>query len=177
MFNRTSSIKIFAPKLPQRTDQPQPKADRPQVDLAEPRPQINTDESLSNNLTADFRRFSQIRNRTFHRRDAEYAKGRIFAQSGDDDWAKQFCLNADKFLFVVQTKKAVFCASAVIHSSSAIICVNRRLIAPNPLSLAHFPWRALRLCESHFIPSSVTQNSMKNFNYVWLDIIRMDLAH
>jgi hypothetical protein len=59
-------------------------------------------------LTADFRRLSQIRIRTFHRRDAEYAKGRIFAQSGDDDWAKGFCLNADKFLFVVvsrQTKK------------------------------------------------------------------------
>ncbi|MFB3108017.1 MAG: hypothetical protein ACE1ZE_01460, partial [Candidatus Binatia bacterium] len=60
--------------------------------------------------------------------------GRIFAQSGDDDWAKGFCLNADKFLFVVvsrQTKKAILCAlcaSAVNYSSTAIICVNLRLI-------------------------------------------------
>ena len=121
ILNRTSSIKIFAPKLRQRTDQP----------LAEPRPQINTDESLSNNLTADYRRFSQIRIRTFHRRDAEYAKGRIFAQSGDDDWAKRFYLNADKFLFVVvsrQTKKAILCA---LCGDSFFICDNLRKSAVN----------------------------------------------
>ncbi len=87
------------------TNQPQPKADPPQVDLAEPRPQINTDESLSNNLTADYRRFSQIRIRTFHRRDAEYTKGRIFAQSGDDDWAKLRALIWGMFLFVVVSRQ------------------------------------------------------------------------
>ncbi len=44
-------------------------------------------------LTADFRRFPQTRIRTFHRRDAEYAEVRLFAQSGDDDWAKTFSSN------------------------------------------------------------------------------------
>jgi len=74
------------------------------------------------------RKVQRIFNRRFTPINAEYAKGRIFAQSGDDDWAKGFCLNADKFLFVVvsrQTKKAILCAlcaSAVIHSSSALIC-------------------------------------------------------
>jgi len=47
--------------------------------------------------------------RTFHRRDAEYAKKRhFFAQSGDDDWAKGLAFRRYMFLFVVvsrQTKK------------------------------------------------------------------------
>jgi len=41
-------------------------------------------------LTADFRRLTQMRIRTFHRRDAEYAEEISFAQSGDDDWAKDY---------------------------------------------------------------------------------------
>ncbi len=51
------------------------------------------EETLSNNLTADFRRLSPIRIRTFHRRDAEYAEEIPFAQSGDDDWAKSYSSN------------------------------------------------------------------------------------
>ncbi len=103
MFNRMTSTKFFAPsglealragrpKLRQRTDQP----------LAEPR--------RRELLTADTRRFTQIRIRRFHRRDAEYAEGRIFAQSGDDVWAKDLVFRRDMFLFVVvsrQTKKAI----------------------------------------------------------------------
>jgi len=80
------------PKLYQRMDQP----------LAEPR--------RRELLTADPRRFTQIRIRRFHRRDAEYAEGRIFAQSGDDDWAKELLFKRGMFLFVVvsrQTKKAI----------------------------------------------------------------------
>jgi len=116
MFNRITSIKSLAPsglkalragrpKLRQRTDQPQPKADRPQVDLAEPR--------LKELLTADSRRFAQIKIRRFHRRDAEYTEVRIFAQSGDDVWAKDLVFRRDMFLFVVvsrQTKKPILCA-------------------------------------------------------------------
>ena len=45
------------------------------------------------NITADFRRLSQIVIRTFHRRDAKYAEEIPFAQSGDDDWAKTFSSN------------------------------------------------------------------------------------
>ncbi len=41
-------------RVRQRTDQLQPKADRPQVDLAEP--------STQRVLTAEFRRFSQTKN-------------------------------------------------------------------------------------------------------------------
>ncbi len=54
-----------------------------------------------------------------HRRDAEYAEVRIFAQSGDDDWAKDLVFRRGMFLFVVvsrQTKKAILyalCVSAV----------------------------------------------------------------
>ncbi len=138
MFNRITSIKSLAPsglealragrpKLRQRTDQPQPKADRPQVDLAEPR--------RKELLTADSRRFPQIRIRTFHRRDAEYAEGRIIAQSGDDDWAKDLVFKRAMFLFVVvsrQTKNKILCAlcaSAVNKFFSARIGENRRLIA------------------------------------------------
>ncbi len=92
MFNRTNSTKIFAPRLRQRTDQPL--AERRRKDF----------------LTADSRKFTQTRIRTFHRRDAEYAEGRIFAQSGDDDWAKELLFRRGMFLFVVvsrQTKKAI----------------------------------------------------------------------
>jgi len=138
MFNRITSIKSLAPsglealragrpKLRQRTDQPQPKADRPQVDLAEPR--------LKELLTADSRRFAQIKIRRFHRRDAEYAEVRIFAQSGDNNWAKDLVFRRDMFLFVVvsrQTKKPILCAlcvSAVNKFFSARIGKNRRLIA------------------------------------------------
>jgi len=48
-------------------------------------------------LTADSRRFSQIRIRTFHRRDAEYAEEIPFAQSGNDDWAKSYSSNPGKY--------------------------------------------------------------------------------
>ncbi len=69
-------------------------------------------------LTADLRRFTPIRIRTFHRRDAEYAEGRIFAQSGDDDWAKGLVFRRAMFLFVVvsrQTKKKFSALSAPLR--------------------------------------------------------------
>ncbi len=100
-------------------------------------------------LTADFRRLSQIKIRTFHRRDAEYAEKIPFAQSGDDDWAKDLVFKRAMFLFVVvsrQTKNEILCtlcpstssgsraqsrdASAVIFLKgflSVSICVNLRL--------------------------------------------------
>jgi hypothetical protein len=69
--------------------------------------------SIPENLTADFRRFSQIRIQTFHRRDAEYAEEIPFAQSGDDDWAKSY--NSDlSNVFVCRrlptNKKLILCA-------------------------------------------------------------------
>ncbi len=69
-------------------------------------------------LTADFRQLSQIRIRTFHRRDAEYAEVRIFAQSGDDDWAKDLVFKRAMFLFVVvsrQTKNLFSAPSASLR--------------------------------------------------------------
>ena len=56
-------------------------------------------------LTADLRRLSQIRIRTFHRRDAKYAEGRVFAQTGDDDWAKNLIFKRGTFLFVVVSRQ------------------------------------------------------------------------
>ena len=112
MFNRTNSTKIFAPRLRQRTDQPL--AERRRKDF----------------LTADSRRFTQTRIRRFHRRDAEYAEGRIFAQSGDDDWAKELLFRRGMFLFVVvsrQTKKAIslrplrLCASHLFSLARLIL--------------------------------------------------------
>ncbi len=104
------------------------------------------------NLTADFRRLSQIRIRTFHRRDAEYAEEIPFAQSGEDDWAKTFSSNL-KNVFVCRrlptNKNLILCAlcvSAVNKSSSALVCVNLRLICL--VLSAVFPWRLLRLCPS-----------------------------
>ncbi len=106
--------------------------------------------NLFKNLTADFRRLSQIRIRTFHRRDAEYAEEIPFAQSGDDDWAKSYSSNLSN-VFVCRrlpTNKnlilCALCASAVIFLKgflSVSICVNRRLIAPNSLryALSAFP--------------------------------------
>ncbi len=47
---------------------------------------------------------------TILRRDAEYTEGTIFAQSGDDEWAKELLFRRGMFLFVVvsgQTKKAI----------------------------------------------------------------------
>ena len=117
MFNRITSIKFFAPRLRQRTYQT----------LAKPR--------CKELLTADSRRFAQIRIRTFHRRDAEYAEGRIIAQSGDDDWAKAYNSNLSN-VFVCRrlptNKKLILCAlcvSAVNKFFSARIGENRRLIA------------------------------------------------
>ena len=94
-------------------------------------------------LTADFRRFSQKKIRTFHRRDAEYAEEIPFAQSGDDDWAKSYSSNL-KNVFVCRrlpTNKnlilCALCASAVIFLKgilSVSICVNLRLIALDTFS-------------------------------------------
>jgi hypothetical protein len=59
----------------------------------------------------------------------------IFAQSGDDDWAKDPVFERVSFLFVFvfrQTKKGILCdlcASAVNKLLSAIIGENLRLIA------------------------------------------------
>jgi hypothetical protein len=91
-------------------------------------------------LTADFRRLPQIRIRTFHRRDAEYAEEIPFAQSGNDDWAKDLVFKRAMFLFVAvsrQTKIEILCAlcaSAVIFLKrflSVSICVNLRESAVN----------------------------------------------
>ncbi len=41
----------------------------------------------------------------FSRQDAKHAKGRLFAQSGEDDWAKPKGFKRDKFLFVVSPDK------------------------------------------------------------------------
>ncbi len=41
----------------------------------------------------------------FHRRDAEYAELRSFAQSGDDDWAKDLVFRRAIFLFVVVSQQ------------------------------------------------------------------------
>ena len=64
-------------------------------------------------LTADSRRFSQIRIRRFHRRDAEYAEQIPFAQSGDDDWAKAYSSNLSN-VFVCRrlptNKNLILCA-------------------------------------------------------------------
>jgi len=71
---------------------------------------------------------------------AEYAKGRIFAQSGDDDWAKVLALRRALVLFVVvsrQTKKAILNDSLVNKSSSALVCVNLRLICLVLFSLSN----------------------------------------
>ncbi len=46
-------------------------------------------------LRAISRRFTQIRIRRFHRRNAEV---RIFAQSGDNDWAKNLAFSPDPTL-------------------------------------------------------------------------------
>ncbi len=96
-------------------------------------------------LTADFRRYSQIRIRTYHRRDAEYAEEIPFAQSGDNDWAKTYSSNLWN-VFVCRrlpTNKTLIlcalCASAVIFLKgflSVSICVNLRLIALDALRYA-----------------------------------------
>ncbi len=66
-----------------------------------------------------------------NRRDAEYAKGRIFTQSGDGDWANGLAFGKDMFLFVVvsrQTKSPVSATSAVNKSLSVLFRVSLRLI-------------------------------------------------
>ncbi len=69
----------------------------------------------------------------------------FFAQSGDDDWAKDLVFKRGMFLFVVvsrQTKKGILCdlcASAVNKLLSAMICVNLRLIAFDALRLCARP--------------------------------------
>ena len=107
-------------------------------------PMINGDELVSNYLTADSRRFSETRIRIFHRRDAEYAEVRSFAQSGDDDWAKDLVF-MKRHVFVCRrlptSKKLILCAlcaSAVIFLKgflSVCVCVSLLLIAFDPLCL------------------------------------------
>ncbi len=119
MFNRTTATKFFAPKR-----------------------------KVQRILTADFRRLSQMRIRTFHGRDAEYAEEIPFAQSGDDDWAKTYSSDL-KNVFVCRrlptNKKLILCASAVKFLKgflSVSICVNLRLIAFDALresSFVRFP--------------------------------------
>jgi len=90
-------------------------------------------------LTAESRRFTQIRIWRFHRRDVlrqtqdgergrttEYAEEVLFAQSGDDDWAKTY---SSKFsnVFVCRrlptNKKLILCALC----ASAVIFLKRFL--------------------------------------------------
>jgi len=92
-----------------------------------------------NILTADLRRLSQIRIRTFHRRDAKYAKEILLAQSGDDDWAIIYISNLSN-VFVCRrlptNKKLILCALCALCASavkflkrflSVPICVGLRL--------------------------------------------------
>ena len=95
-------------------------------------------------LTADSRRFTQIRNRRFHRRDAEYAEQIPFAQSGDDDWAKAYSSNLSN-VFVCRrlpTNKnlilCALCASAVIFLKGFL---SVSIYGVNPLRA----WRSPRL--------------------------------
>ncbi len=73
-------------------------------------------------LTADSRRFTQIRIRRFHRRDAEYAEQIPFAQSGDDDWAKAYSSNLSN-VFVCRrlptNKNLILCALCPSTSSGS----------------------------------------------------------
>jgi len=137
MFNRTASPKIFVPSRQARKE---------------------LDESLPNNLTADFRRLSQVRIRTLHCRDAEYAEEIPFAQSGDDDWAKTFSSDLSNVFVcrrLLTNKNLILCAlcpstssgsraqsrdaSAVIFIKgflSLSICVNLRLVAFDALRFA-----------------------------------------
>ncbi len=84
-------------------------------------------------LTADPRRLPQIRIRIFHRRDAEYAKKSLLAQSGDDDWAKTSSSNL-KNVFVCRrlpTNK---------HLIFSAVCDRLRVSAANN-SLHLASWR------------------------------------
>ena len=54
----------------------------------------------------------------FSRQDAKFAKVRIFAQSGDDDWAKDLVFKRAMFLFFVvsrQTKKGKFSTISAVN--------------------------------------------------------------
>jgi len=85
---------------------------------------MNTDKDFFKNLTAETQ--STLRKE-------------IFAQSGDDDWAKDLVFRRGMFLFVVvsrQTKKVILCASAVNKLFSAMIRIKLRLIALNALRFA-----------------------------------------
>jgi hypothetical protein len=129
-------------------------------------------------LTADSRRFTQIRIRRFHRRDAEYAEQIPFAQSGDDDWAKAYSSNLSN-VFVCRrlpTNKnlilCALCASAVIFLKgflSVSICVNLRLIASDSLALCALLLAPLvPLRESSFI--RLPKRKFKGiFKYDWLE--------
>jgi len=80
-------------------------------------------------LTDDSRRFTQIRIRTFHRRDAEFAEEIPFAQSGDDDWAKAYSSNLSN-VFVCRrlptNKKLVLCALCGNILKGLFFCVHLR---------------------------------------------------
>ncbi len=87
-------------------------------------------------LTAYFRRLSQIRIRHFTAETQSTLREEIFAQSGDDDWAKTYISNLSN-VFVCRrlptNKKLILCAlcaSAVIFLKgfhSVAICVCQRL--------------------------------------------------
>jgi len=91
---------------------------------------MDTDKDFFKNLTAETQ--STLRKE-------------IFAQSGDDDWAKDLVFRRGMFLFVLvsrQTKKVILCdlcASAVNKLFSAMIRIKLRLIALNALRYALCP--------------------------------------
>jgi len=166
MFNKMTSTKCFAPSR----------------------------QACRELFTADFRRLTQIRIRTFHRRDAEYAEEIPFAQSGDDDWAKNYSSNL-RNVFVCRrlptNKKLILCAlcaSAVIFLKgflSVSICVSLRLIAFDALRLCSSPRgiptqlrsscspQALFHRARYLFPHYGIQNSRENFKYVWLGFRRL----
>jgi len=82
-------------------------------------------------LTADFRRFSQIRIRIFHRRDAEKIP---FPQSGDGDWAKSYSSNLSNVFVCCRlptNKNLILCALCGNIPKGISICVNLRESAVN----------------------------------------------
>jgi len=123
-------------------------------------------------LTADQRRWTQIKTlQEFHRRDAEV---RIFAQSGDDDWAKDLVFRKAIFLFVVvsrQTKRNSLRPLRLCGESlSALIGVNLRLIIPSALLPAVFPW-----CPHVFAPLRISDAKFQ-ISYLGFEICHLQCA-
>jgi len=102
----------------------------------------------------DADRHRQRTHKESNRRDAEYAKGRIFAQSGDDDWAKGLAFRRVCFCFSSspdKQKKQFSAASAVMRKNSKTIKIAKSASKKSNTYTCTF-WRngifshVLRLC-------------------------------